>query len=162
MSIVSQSLPTVSGALSVLGFENSKEWGVSSGTVTTSNQTTQGAASLGVSSFYYTELTSIPLSSLPNVGPTAAFDFRAASALGYGTAQLILDAPSIGLNMRYIGQGDLAGSAANTFRTVSFAVPPDVVTALRGQYNDLRIKITVNGPFSAIPYVFDNFRFTGG
>ena len=63
VSIVSQSLPTVSGALSVLGFENSKEWGVSSGTVTTSNQTTQGAASLGVSSFYYTELTSIPLSS---------------------------------------------------------------------------------------------------
>ena len=56
----------------------------------------------------------------------------------------------------------MAGSAANTFRTLSFSLPANVVAALRGTYTDLRLKLTLNGPSSSQPYVLDNFRFSGG
>lgn len=162
VSIVSQAGSNQNGSASVLGFENASQWLVSAGTVTTSTQTTQGAAALGIAGFYYTELTSTPLGTLTSVGSTASVDIRPPSALSYGQAQLYIDAPSVGLHMVYVGQANLVGSAANTFRTLSFSVPANIVTALRGTYSDLRLKLTINGPSSAQPYVLDNFRFSGG
>lgn len=162
VSIVSQPPPSQNGSGAVLGFENVSQWLVSAGTVTTSAQTTQGSAALGVAGFYYTELTSTPLSTLTTVGSTASVDLRPPTALTYGQAQLYIDAPSVGVHMAYIGQVNLAGSAANAFRTISFNVPASVVTALRGTYADLRLKLTLNAPSSSQPYVLDNFRFSGG
>jgi hypothetical protein len=162
VSIVSQAPQNQNGTASVLGFENVSQWLVSAGTVTTSTLTSQGVAALGIAGFYYTELTSTPLSTLTSVGPTASVDIRPPTALGYGQAQLYIDAPSVGVYMVYVGQANLAGAAANTFRTISFTVPAAVVTALRGNYTDLRLKLTLNGPLSSQPYVVDNFRFSGG
>jgi hypothetical protein len=162
VSIVSRVSSSQNGAAAVLGFENPSQWLVSTGTVTTSAWTTQGSAALGVAGFYYTELTSTPLSTLASVGPTVSVDIRPPAALAWGQAQLYLDAPSAGVHMVYVGQASLTGSAANVFRTVSFSVPAAVVAALRGTYSDLRIKLTINAPSSSQPYVLDNLRFSGG
>jgi len=161
VSIVSQAAPIQNGAAAVLGFENASQWLVSSGTVTTSTLTTQGSAALGIAGFYYTELTSTPLSTLASVGSTVAVDIRPPVALGWGQAQLSIDAPSAGVHMVYVGQASLAGAAANAFRTVSFNVPASIVSALRRNYTDLRFRLSLNVPSSSQPYVIDNLRFSG-
>jgi len=160
VSIVTQAV-TSSTAASVFGFENASQWTVSTGTVSSSAIVTQGGAALGVSGFYYTELTSAPLSNVGTVGSALSFDIRPPLALGYGTVQLYLDAPSAQIYSQYLGQVSLAGAAANSYRTVSFAIPASVVSKLGGTFSDLRLKIAVNGPTSSSPYLFDNIRFGG-
>jgi len=160
VSIVTQAV-TSSTAASVFGFENASQWTVSTGTVSSSAIVTQGGAALGVSGFYYTELTSAPLSNVGTVGSALSFDIRPPLALGYGTVQLYLDAPSAQIYSQYLGQVSLAGAAANSYRTVSFAIPASVVSKLGGTFSDLRLKIAVNAPTSSSPYLFDNIRFGG-
>lgn len=158
VSIVTQQT-TSSSAASILGFENASQWTVSTGTVSSSTVVTQGSAALGVAGFYYTELTSAPLNTVGTVSSTLSFDIRPPIALPYGTAQVILDAPSAQIYSENLGQVSLAGSLANSYRSVSFAVPASDVAKLQGNFTDLRIKITINGPNSSAPYLFDNIRF---
>ncbi|HYQ04506.1 MAG TPA: choice-of-anchor D domain-containing protein [Polyangiaceae bacterium] len=160
VSIVTQQV-TSSTTASVLGFENASQWTVSAGTVSSSGIVSQGAAALGVSGFYYTELSSTPLSSLGAVGSTLSVDIRPPLALSYGTVQLYVDAPSAQIYTQYLGQASLAGAAANSYRTVSFAIPASVLSKLQGSFTDLRLKLTVNAPVSSSPYLFDNIRFGG-
>jgi hypothetical protein len=160
VSIVTQQVVS-STVGSVFGFENASQWTVSTGTVSSSAIASQGSAALGVSGFYYTELSSIPLSNIGSVGSTLSFDIRPPVTLGYGTVQLYVDAPSAQIYTQYLGQVNLAGAAANSYRTVSFAIPASVVSKLQGSFSDLRLKITVNGPSSNSPYLFDNIRFGG-
>jgi len=160
VSIVTQPV-TSSTTASVFGFENSSQWTVSAGTVSSSAIVTQGSAALGVSGFYYTELTSTPLNSAGAVSSTFSVDIRPPVALSYGTVQLYVDAPSAQLYSQYLGQASLAGSAANSYRTLSFAIPASVVSKLQGSFSDLRLKLTVNAPTSSSPYLFDNIRFGG-
>jgi len=160
VSIVTQQV-TSSITASVFGFENASQWTVSTGTVSSSSIVSQGAASLGVSGFYYTELTSTPLSSVGTVGNTLSVDIRPPFALSYGTVQLYLDAPSAQIYMQYIGQTSLAGAAANSYRSLSFALPASIVSKLQGSFTDLRLKFTVNAPSASSPYLFDNVRFGG-
>jgi lectin family protein/ASPM-SPD-2-Hydin domain-containing protein/putative pyrroloquinoline-quinone-binding quinoprotein len=160
VSIVTQSV-TSSTLASVFGFENPSQWTVTTGTVSSSAIVTQGGAALGVAGFYYTELTSAPLNNVGTVRSTLSFDIRPPVALGYGVAQLYVDAPSAQIYSQYIGQVSLAGSVANSYRTLSFALPTGIVSKLQGSFGDLRLKITVNGPTSSSPYLFDNIRFGG-
>jgi hypothetical protein len=147
----------------VLGFENPAYWAVSSGTKSASGVATQGASALGVSGFWYTELTSLPLSNLSGVSSTMSFDLRPAADLSWGLAQLYVDAPSRGVYMTYAGQVDLAGSVGGGYRTVTFNLPARVVRALGGgSYRDLRFKIAINAPRSESPHTFDNLHFGPG
>jgi len=160
VSIVTQQ-GTSSTTASVFGFENASQWTASSGTVSSSAIVTQGVASLGVAGFYYTELTSAPLSSVGTPSSTLSIDVRSPISLGYGNVQLTVDAPSAQIYAQYLGQVSLAGTAANSYRTLSFSIPASVVSKLQGSFTDLRLKIAVNAPNSSSPYLFDNIRFGG-
>jgi len=160
VSIVTQSV-TNSTAASVFGFENASQWLVSTGTVSSSAIVSQGGAALGVAGFYYTELTSAPLSNVGTAGSTLSLDIRPPFALGYGNVQLYVDAPSAQIYAQYLGQVNLAGAPANSYRTVTFSIPASIVSKLQGSFSDLRLKIAVSGPTSSSPYLFDNIRFGG-
>lgn len=145
----------------VLGFENVSYWTATQGNKTSSVTRTQGNASLGLSGFTYSELTSSPFATVTGATSTIAFDFRAPSSPAWGQATLFVNIPSRSIHNASLGAVSLAGSAANTFRSVSFSVPSNVLTALRQSYSDLTFKIGLNLPQLSQPYLIDNLRFIG-
>lgn len=146
----------------VLGFENLADWTASSGSLSLGTPKTQGAASLAIDNFTYTELRSVPLTSLSDVTSTIAFDLRPPINMGWGFAQLYIDCPSRGIYTAFAGHVDLTGSAANAFRQVAFSLAPNVVSALQGSYSDLTFKIALSIPYGSGRYRVDNLRFTSG
>src|SRR5690349_11555370 len=82
----------------VLGFEApTTDWRTSAGTLSSSTTHSQGSFSLGIRPNGWTELTSVPLSSLGNVNNTLKFDIRMPSVPVWGEARAIIIAPSKGI-----------------------------------------------------------------
>jgi hypothetical protein len=145
----------------VLGFENSAFWTASAGTKSSSTTHTQGVNSLGIADFTYAELTSSALSNLSGVTGTVAFDIRPPVSPAWGQVQLFASIPSLNIYNAYFGQVSLVGSTAGAFRSVSFSVPSNVLSALGQAYADLRFKIAINVPQTSQPYLLDNVHFVG-
>jgi hypothetical protein len=141
----------------VLGFETpTADWTTNAGTLSSSTTRSQGAQSLGIRPNGWTELTSIPLSSLGNVNSTFRYDVRIPSLPVWGETRVILMAPSRGIYWAELGSRDLRTLPVNSFSTVTFTIPPALESVLDGAYNDLRIKIVVNAQTLAQPYLIDN------
>ena len=160
---------------SVLGFETSGAWAVSSGTVAqTASPHTQGASALQVTAPQnYTSLVSValssglaPLASLTDSGATVQLDLQLPTSQpnpNYtGAVQLYINVPSKGVNNQYLGQTDLTGKQLGTFQTYQFPVTDFVRSKLAGKtYSDLTFTIGLNTPAGAQgKYVFDNLRST--
>jgi len=137
-------------------------------TLAVSSTACQGFRSLAVSSHGYVPVQSVALSSLGSrVGSAIHYDIMLPSQLKqvspywYGTTQLFLTAPSVGLNTKYLGQLELTPLPVGQWSTLTFTPPPEVLTALRGSYTDLQVTIVVNAPYNATqPYLLDNLRFS--
>lgn len=143
----------------VFGFEATSYWTASAGTKTSSTDRTQGSASLGLANFTYAELVSSPLATLSTVSSTVSVDIKAPVSPAWGTAQLFVTIPSRNIYSAALGSVSLAGSTAGAWRTLTFNVPSNVLTALGQSYSDLRFKIALNVPQIAQPYLIDNLRF---
>lgn len=147
---------------SVLGFESVADWTVAGATKSASADASEGASALALRSFPFAELRSVPLTTVSGVTSTLAFDLKPPGRLDFGSAQLYVDIPSRGVHSVHLGQVSLAGLDANVYRTLSFAVPPNVVDALQQTYSDLRFKIVLNVPYSDADYLVDHLHFVGG
>ncbi|WP_437315108.1 hypothetical protein [Sorangium sp. So ce385] len=147
---------------SVLGFESVADWTVAGAVKSASSSASQGASALALRNFAFAELRSAPLTTLSGVTSKLAFDLRAPVPPDFGNAQLSVDIPSRGVHSAYLGQVSLDELDANVYGTLSFDVPPSVVSALQQTYSDLTFKIVLNVPFTSADYLVDNLRFVGG
>lgn len=143
----------------VLGFEHAGDW---SNFTQTSDQRTEGSSSAAVNVNGWTELTSIPLSTLGvaadrAVGPTATLDLMLPAAVGWGDLRVILRAPSLSEYYRELGVKPLAGLAPGAFHTIELAVPADLAAKLATAYSDLRISVIINAPGGT--YLLDRLSF---
>jgi hypothetical protein len=160
------------GGDAVLGFESTAGWTVSSGTASTTTTRTQGAAALSVSKpVGYTTLVSAPLAStlaglagLTDPGSTMAVDLllptQQPNQFYFGALQLYASIPSRNLSNVYLGQSELTGAKLGVYRTIKFAVPDSLRTALAsGAVSDLSFTLALNAPAGATgKYLFDNLR----
>lgn len=144
----------------VLGFESSADWKASSGSISASTTKTQGSSALGIVPNGWTEVTSIALSSLASVRDKVTYDLRVPQTPTWGETRVIIQIPSKGITWADLGQKSLTGFTAGTFKSVEFAIPAAVKTALSGTYTDLTIKVVVNAPTQTSPYVVDNLVLT--
>lgn len=146
-------------AESVLGFESTQVWSVSSGTVAATTVQSQGSAALSVTPVGYAQLTSVPLSTLGGATSTLSLDVQPSGAMAWGQVQLFVNAPSRGLYSTFAGQASLQGLPSNAFSRLDFALPSDVQAALAGSYSDLTFTIGVGVPQGSV--TLDNLRFEG-
>jgi hypothetical protein len=145
----------------VFGFENIADWTVTQGVKTSSTEHSQGAASLAVSNFTFTNVVSTPLSTPAGVTETLALDLKVPAAPAWGELSVFVSIPSKNLFEQKVGQATIAGLAAGSFHTLSFQVPAALLTALRSTYSDLTLKVALNAPQTAQSYLLDNLRFVG-
>jgi len=158
---VGSSQQALSDPSQVFGFENIADWTVTQGSKTSSTEHSQGTASLAVSNFTFTTVVSSPLSTPPAVTETLAIDLKVPATPAWGELSVFVSIPSRNLFEQRVGQVTIAGLAAGGFRTLSFQVPPSLVTALRSSYSDLRVKVALNAPQTTQSYLLDNLRFVG-
>ncbi len=153
----------------VNGFEALGGWSIGaggSGTIVGLNTNhTQGSKSIEVTAQNYVPFDSIRMGSLGSVGPLALLDImlptQQANLGWFGSVQLFVNAPSVGINNAFLGQAELTGLPLATWQTLAFQLTDDQVTRLSGSYTDLTFRIALNVPFNETGhYLFDNLRFT--
>jgi hypothetical protein len=154
----------------VLGFETpTADWRVvwgGSGAIGTADSPSQGLHALAVAAKGYVAMQSAPLSSLGDrVGGIFAYDLRLPSAqpnpYWYGTTQMYVNIPSLGVNNVFIGQVELTGRPLGQWFTVGYPASADLVTKLEGSYSDLQFVIVLNVPSNATgTYGVDNLRLS--
>ncbi len=155
-------LVTLSGALTatqqrILGFEApTTDWSSPTGTLGQSTTVSQGSRALSVVPNNWTEIDSVPLSSLGAVKDTVSYDIRLPQAAAWGETRLVLVSPSLNLFWQELGSRSLTTVPAGSYQTIQFPLPAPVKAALQGQYSDLRFKVVINGPVLASPYLVDN------
>ncbi len=145
----------------IVGFELAQYWSTTAGTLASTTVHSQGNAALAVRNFSYTELKSIPLSTLSGVSKELAVDVQLPALFAWGQVQVSVSSPTLGLYNAWIGAADLANLSTNKFHKLTFAVPANIETALKQNYSDLVIKLAVNVPNTTSPIVIDNLRFSG-
>ncbi|MES2823544.1 MAG: basic secretory protein-like protein [Pseudomonadota bacterium] len=145
----------------VAGFESTQYWSTTSGTLASTTVHSQGNAALAVSNFSYTELQSIPLSTLSGVSKELAVDVQLPALFAWGQVQVSVTSPTLGLYNAWVGAADLANLSTNKFHKLTFAVPANIETALKQNYSDLVIKLVLNVPNNTSAIVIDNLRFSG-
>jgi RHS repeat-associated protein len=126
---------------------------------------TQGSKSLEVAGQNYIPINSIRMASLGSVGPLALLDIMLPTQQGnpfwFGSVQLLVSAPSVGINNAFLGQVELTGFPLATWQTLGFQLTDDQVTRLSGSYTDLTFTVALNVPFNETGhYLFDNLRFS--
>ena len=144
---------------SVLGFENAAQWSSSQGIKTSSSVHSQGSASLAISNFTFTNVTSVALPTLSGVSSTLALDVRLPATVSWGQVQLFVTIPSQNLYEQALPAATLVGLPAGSFSTLSFAVPAALQQKLSAAYNDLTIRVAVNVPQTSQSLLIDNLRF---
>jgi hypothetical protein len=139
----------------VLGFEApSQDWS-SSVAIGTSNQASEGVHAASVVPNGWTEVRSVALSSLGSVKSSVSYDILVPQAPSWGETRMIVTIPSLGFYWQELGSQSLVGLPVGTFRTVTFPLPPSLGVALAGSYSDLQLRIIINAPAFASPYLLD-------
>lgn len=150
----------------VVGFEDPTDWTGPSGTqVESSTNTTEGDAALAVtpSNGGWIELGSIAVEP-QHVTETLDLDVflpgEQPDPYWYGTVQVLVSAPSVGVSSVSLGSVDLTGLAVGRYHTLSFSVPASLRQLLAQMPGDLRFKIVLNLPPGANrTYLLDRLRF---
>lgn len=149
-----------SDAARIFGFEALADWNVSGAAVVLDGNSTQGASALAIQPQGWTQLDSVPLSSLGEVGDEISLDLLVPQNVGWGDVQIVLVAPSLGMYYESLGSVALTTLVAGSYNTVSFALSSQLQAALAGSYTDLRLKVILNGPNVGVPYLIDNLQLT--
>jgi hypothetical protein len=158
---------TVVAIGNVFGFEQAGQWSSPQATLTqVSSPKTQGASAMAVNGSGFIEISSIAMDArtLPGVTSHLAYDLfiptNPPNPFWIGATQLYVSVPSVGIYNQFIAQIELTGKPLGAFSTMSFTLPTNVVTALRGASSDVTFKITLNVNRHPQPFVLDNMRFT--
>lgn len=139
----------------VFGFESAADW---SNVSTTSATHSQGAFSAAVNVNSWTEVQSIPLSSPGGVASQMSVDVLIPEQISWGSVKLIAKIPSAGLHYLEVGSVDISALPLNSFNTLEFTLPANLVAALNGTYSDLQFTIVFNAPPTSAPYLLDNLQ----
>jgi hypothetical protein len=149
----------------ILGMENDQSWSSADALLSTSMNRTQGNGSLKVEGGGYMMLTSAPMRTENITGETSTLRLdiyvpgNQPNPAWMGALQMYAECPSAGAYNVYLGQVELTGLPQNAFSTVSFIVPPNVLSILRGNFNDFVFKIALNVNDGTLPTLLDNIRF---
>lgn len=152
----------------VLGFEAPvTDWLPlwSSPTVAQSDvERTEGSAALALSGGGWMSIASPRLSKQGPTPEAITLDIRLPQEqpdpFWFGTVELLLDAPSVGLNQALAAQVPLTGLPVEEWRTLSFPLPAFIRNALAGDWTDLRLNVIVNTPSGAPGvYYLDHMTF---
>jgi hypothetical protein len=162
-SSISQALTTNE----VLGFETASTWTASAGTVASSTDHVEGAASLSVSNIGYTTLTSAPLASVPGLAASGSISVKLPvsqpNPWWLGQLDLRVDSPSRGINSQSVAHYEFTGKPLGSWQELSFTLSPSLLTALSAAgATDIRFKLDLNVPNGSQQYLFDALAFSGG
>jgi hypothetical protein len=157
-----------SNATSVLGFERTTDWRVtSSPTVALSSSTThsQGTASLAVKARNYVAIQSANISVNSAIAGPFTYDLQLpppSNPFWAGATQLFINCPSHGLFNQYLGQFELTNQPVGSFLTMTYSVPSVTATALNHGCGDLSFVVVLNTPSDSTgTYLLDNFQLDG-
>lgn len=149
----------------VFGFEALSAWVVTSGTKSLSAQHTEGASAISVANAVgYTELRSSTVAFSGPAPQTIAYDLEIVTTRPApswaGSTSLYVSCPSHNLHDGFVGPRSFDGMPAVEFRTVLFALPSTISTALANGCSDLSFRLAINIPSGTTgSYIVDNLRF---
>ena len=121
--------------------------------------TSHGERALSFRPSYWTEVVSIPLSTLGEVEPEVTLHVALGSEMSWGDIRLVLNAPSAGIYYEQLGAHSVVGIPAGSYRPLRFTIPENVLPKLAQDYNDLTITIIFNTPPTTSPHHVDNLQF---
>lgn len=159
-------LMTTTPATDVLSLESLDAWSAHWSTPTLAIDTvhfSEGAGSLAIGGGGFGRVISRALSKseldLGYDGATISYELRypdpPSDPFWTGATQAYIDAPSVGIFHEYITDVDLATLTPGQFETVRFSLPQQMIDKLKGDYDDLRISLSVNVPQGSAPVLLD-------
>jgi len=151
----------------VLGIETPDAWTSPQASLSLhTGWVTEGITSLGITTpSGWNEVTSpsFGTAGLTPVGSSLLLDFfvsrQQPQPSWLGTLAVLISIPSAGIHNQWLGQSDLSGLPLGAFSTLSFALPPSVVSALDAAPVDVSLQIDLNVNGGSGPYFLDNVRF---
>jgi hypothetical protein len=150
---------------SAFAFESATDWSAAGLTLSSVTDHTEGNRSLSVPAQSYTVVESTPLQIGAVSSAQAQLDIRLPAPQQnphwYGTLELALSAPSVGLYNAYQGQVSLQSFSPGSWATASFALTADTVARLAQGAQDLSVRVIVNVPSGNSAYLLDNLRLGG-
>ena len=148
------------------GFESLLDWSAiwSNPTLALSSTRIEGERSLAVSGGGWSSFISRRFVKEEAAPSVVGFDLRIPvnqpNPYWFGTVQLYVDAPSVGLYNRPLGLRELNPWTPGQWKRAEFNLPTSVRTALDQNYTDLKWRIQLNVPPASLePYLFDRFTF---
>jgi hypothetical protein len=150
---------------SAFGFEDAVDWSAAGLTLASANEHTEGVHSLSVPAQSYTVVESKPLEIGAVSHAQVLLDIRLPAAQQnphwYGTLELALSAPSVGLYNAYQGQASLQPLPLGAWATSSFTLSADTVARLAQGARDVSVRLILNVPSGNAAYLVDNLRLGG-
>lgn len=150
----------------VFDFEDATKWSVVQGAVAppvASRTASEGAFSLSLSPSGYVVLRSEGVPVRSALTGSVSYDLfvptEQANAYWFGATQLYLNCPSRGVFNAYLGQVELTTLQTGRFHTLSFNVPPAVLSGLSQGCEDLSFSIALVVPSNqTASYLLDNLE----
>lgn len=158
-----EAITTSSLDLEILGFESpARDWSSPQTTIGESTNATEGEKALAFPLNGWTQIESAEIGSLGSVQSLFTLDVRLPAAASWGDMQVALRSPGAGIGQwTQLGSISLAGITPGSYQTVRVTLPSAIRAALQGDYDDLRIQLTINGPVGLGPLLLDNVLFYG-
>jgi hypothetical protein len=150
---------------SVLGFESTSGWSITSGSIATNTTHSQGSFSIKTSGVTSASMTSQALTTLSGVSSTMAFDIllptSQPNATYFGQLELHINLPSQGVYDSFVGLKLLQPPfTLGSFQTIEFMIPDWIFQKLKSTtYSDLTWKFLISLPANNGGVSFDNMRF---
>jgi hypothetical protein len=152
-------------APSVLGFEEAADWSAAGLTLAAASEHSEGSQSLSVPAQSYTVVASRDLEIGAVSHAQVLLDIHLPTPQQnphwYGTLELALSAPSVGLYNAYQGQVSLQSLPLGSWATASFTLTADTVARLAQGAQDLSVRVILNVPSGNGAYLLDNLRLGG-
>jgi DNA-binding protein YbaB len=152
----------------ILSFEDTTKWSSTQTTVSGNTQfKTHLTKSLRVTTAPgWLQLVSAPFTTGPLNAPLGKFriDLRKPNPTQpnpswHGQFQLQIDVPSAGISNATTGTVELTPLAANAFVMIELALPSNVVSIVNSEFDDMKLKLTLNVVAGSGPWHVDNIRF---
>ena len=128
-----------------LSFDDAALWSTFGGSHAASSTSTEGSASVRVTSSYYTELRAAQLSTPAFIGDNFSFDLRAAQSAGWGEVRVVLSSDSRGFWYQ-IGSVPVSSLPVGAFQTVQMPLSSAVKQSLSQSYSDLKVQFFFSSP----------------
>ncbi len=150
----------------VFGFESLQDWSPlwSTPVLSLSSTHSEGMASLALKGGGWMQVVNHPLKKEDPAPSVVGYDIRVpqnpVNQWWYGSTELSIDAPSVGIWGQYLGHVELTGFPRGQFNRVEFAIPAAIKQKLNKNYTALTFRIVVNvSGNETASYLLDRFTF---